>query len=116
MAEPLKGSSSFLQIPHDMILQLSNSYLLADAQPLSLPELRKQNLEREIQDSHPVLEASIRGLLKESSERFKGWTSMLAPPHTELSCKKVRGAKGSLRAALGTSDVAPGPPLDYVSR
>ncbi|XP_039220313.1 stAR-related lipid transfer protein 8-like isoform X2 [Crotalus tigris] len=110
LSHMIANCKKLFQIPHDMILQLSNSYLLADAQPLSLPELRKQNLGREIQDSHPVLEASIRGLLKESSERFKGWTSMLGPPHTELSCKKVEDGH-PLRLWKVSTEVAAPPHL-----
>uniref|UniRef100_A0A8C6XPK4 StAR related lipid transfer domain containing 8 n=1 Tax=Naja naja TaxID=35670 RepID=A0A8C6XPK4_NAJNA len=89
LSHMIANCKKLFQIPHDMILQLSNSYLLADAQPLSLPELMEQNLQGEIQDSHPTLEASIQGLLKESSERFKGWIGTLGPQNTELSCKKV---------------------------
>ncbi|XP_058052776.1 stAR-related lipid transfer protein 8 isoform X2 [Ahaetulla prasina] len=89
LSHMIANCKKLFQIPQDMILQLSSSYLLADAQPLSLPELMEQNLQGEIQDSHPVLEASIRGLLKESSECFKGWIGTLGPQNTELSCKKV---------------------------
>ncbi|XP_070808281.1 stAR-related lipid transfer protein 8 [Pituophis catenifer annectens] len=89
LSHMIANCKKLFQIPQDMILQLSSSYLLADAQPLSLPELMEQNLQGEIQDSHPVLEASIQGLLKESSEHFKGWIGTLGPQNTELSCKKV---------------------------
>ncbi|XP_026534339.1 stAR-related lipid transfer protein 8 isoform X2 [Notechis scutatus] len=89
LSHMMANCKKLFQIPHDMILQLSSSYLLAEAQPLSLPELMEPNLQGEIQDSHPALEASIQTLLKESSERFKGWIGTLGPKNTELSCKKV---------------------------
>ncbi|XP_070615732.1 stAR-related lipid transfer protein 8 isoform X2 [Erythrolamprus reginae] len=89
LSHMIANCKKLFQIPQDMILQLGSSYLLADAQPLSLSELMEQSLQGDIQDSHPVLESSIRGLLKESSERFKGWIDMLGPQKTELSCKKV---------------------------
>ncbi|KAM6426917.1 stAR-related lipid transfer protein 8 isoform 2-T2 [Liasis olivaceus] len=89
LSHMIADCKKLFQIPHDMILQLSNSYLLADAQPLSLPELMRQNLQGEIQDSHTDLEANIQDLLKESSEGFKSWISAPGPQNTELSCKKV---------------------------
>ncbi|XP_007437961.3 stAR-related lipid transfer protein 8 [Python bivittatus] len=89
LSHMIADCKKLFQIPHDMILQLSNSYLLADAQPLSVLELMRQNLQGEIQDSHTDLEANIQDLLKESSERFKSWISAPGPQNTELSCKKV---------------------------
>ncbi|XP_063169809.1 stAR-related lipid transfer protein 8 [Candoia aspera] len=89
LSHMIADCKKLFQIPQDMIRQLCNSYLLADAQPLSLPKLMRQNLQGEVQDFHIDLEANIQGLLKESSERFKGWISTSGPQNTELSCKKV---------------------------
>ncbi|XP_014430146.2 stAR-related lipid transfer protein 8 isoform X1 [Pelodiscus sinensis] len=77
------------QIPHDMMLQLCNSYVAADAHPLSLAELTSHSLQDEGKDFQASLEDSVQNLLKESSERFKGWLSTPGPLNTELSCKKV---------------------------
>ncbi|XP_053328305.1 stAR-related lipid transfer protein 8 isoform X2 [Spea bombifrons] len=75
------------QIPHDMMLQSRNSYISADAQPLSLEELCGAS-EGEARDSS-FLDNSIQELLQDSAERFKSWASMPGPENTELSCKKV---------------------------
>uniref|UniRef100_A0A6J0SY75 StAR-related lipid transfer protein 8 isoform X1 n=1 Tax=Pogona vitticeps TaxID=103695 RepID=A0A6J0SY75_9SAUR len=77
------------QIPHDMILQLCNSYMAAEAQPLSLSQLMSRGWQGEGQGAQDYLEASVQSLLKESSERFKGWLGMAGPQKTELACKKV---------------------------
>nr|XP_028596227.1 stAR-related lipid transfer protein 8-like [Podarcis muralis] len=72
------------QIPQDVMLQLCNSYLAADTQPLSFSELMGEG-----RDSRIDLEVSIQSLLKESFDRFKGWLGMPGPLNTEISCKKV---------------------------
>ncbi|XP_074864304.1 stAR-related lipid transfer protein 8 isoform X1 [Carettochelys insculpta] len=77
------------QIPQDMMLQLCNSYVAADTHPLSLAELMSQSLQGEGKNVQGSLEDSMQTLLKESSERFKGWLSTPGPQNTELSCKKV---------------------------
>ncbi|XP_061454391.1 stAR-related lipid transfer protein 8 isoform X2 [Rhineura floridana] len=89
LSHMIADCKKLFQISHDMMLQLYSSYMLADAQPLSLSELMGRNLQDEWQDSRVNLEASIQGLLKESSERFKGWLGTAGPLNTELSCKKV---------------------------
>ncbi|KAM4697217.1 stAR-related lipid transfer protein 8 [Rhinophrynus dorsalis] len=76
------------QIPHDMMLQSRNSYVAADAHPLSLEELAGAP-EGEAHDFSSVLDNSIHSLLQESAERFKGWVTMSSPENTDLSCKKV---------------------------
>ncbi|XP_053130051.1 stAR-related lipid transfer protein 8 isoform X2 [Hemicordylus capensis] len=89
LSHMITDCKKLFQIPHDMLIQLCNSYVSADARPLSLSELTSQSVPREGQDPQADLEVSIQGLLKESSERFKGWLSMPGPQNTELSCKKV---------------------------
>ncbi|XP_063288238.1 stAR-related lipid transfer protein 8 isoform X1 [Pelobates fuscus] len=76
------------QMPHDMFLQSRNSYVAADAHPLSLEELCGAS-ESESRDFSSLLDNSIHNLLQESAERFKGWTTLSGPENTELSSKKV---------------------------
>lgn len=75
-----------LQVSHDILLQLSSSYMAADAYPHPLADLVCQG---ESKDLHSYFEQSVQNLLKESSEKFKGWLSTPGPLNTELSCKKV---------------------------
>ncbi|XP_060611973.2 stAR-related lipid transfer protein 8 isoform X3 [Anolis sagrei] len=79
LSHMIADCKKLFQIPHEMLLQLCSSYVSAEAQPLSSLELK----------SPDELEASLQGLLKDSSERFKGWLSTAGPRNTELSCKKV---------------------------
>ena len=60
--------------------------MAADAYPHPLSEFVCQ---WEGKDLHSYFEQSVRNLLKESSEKFKGWLSTPGPLNTELSCKKV---------------------------
>ncbi|XP_072285877.1 stAR-related lipid transfer protein 8 isoform X2 [Pyxicephalus adspersus] len=76
------------QVPHDMMLQSRNSYIAADTQPLSLEDFCVESA-GESRDFSSILDSSIQNLLQESAERFKGWTAMPGPEHTELSCRKV---------------------------
>ncbi|KYO38366.1 hypothetical protein Y1Q_0015619 [Alligator mississippiensis] len=77
------------QIPKDMMLQLCNSYLAADACALPQAEPTHQNMQGECKDLQFFLDDSMQSLLKESSEKFKGWLSTPGPQNTEISCKKV---------------------------
>lgn len=77
-----------LQVSHDILLQLSSSYMSADAYPHPLSEFMTPS-QGEGKDLHSYFEQSVRNLLKESSEKFKGWLSTPGPLNTELSCKKV---------------------------
>ncbi|KAJ8266487.1 hypothetical protein GJAV_G00130980 [Gymnothorax javanicus] len=76
------------QIPHDMMLQSRNSYIAADAQPLPFHALGC-DLKGEPADYQAYLAESIQCLLRDSSERSKGWHSAPGPENTELSYKKV---------------------------
>ncbi|XP_028839749.1 stAR-related lipid transfer protein 8 isoform X1 [Denticeps clupeoides] len=76
------------QIPHEMMLQSRNSYMAADAQPLPLHALGV-NLLGEPVDYRAYLEDNVQCLLRESTEKSKGWHSAPGPEHTELSYKKV---------------------------
>ncbi|MFT7811024.1 stAR-related lipid transfer protein 8 isoform X1 [Arapaima gigas] len=76
------------QIPQDMMLQSQNSYLAADAQPLPLHGIGV-NLKGEPADYRAFLEDSIQCLLRETTEKSKGWRGVAAPENTELSYKKV---------------------------
>ncbi|XP_031427854.1 stAR-related lipid transfer protein 8 isoform X2 [Clupea harengus] len=76
------------QIPHEMMLQSRNSYMAADAQPLPLHALGV-NLQGEPVDYRAYLEDNVQCLLREASEKSKGWHSAPGPEHTELAYKKV---------------------------
>ncbi|KAG9340152.1 hypothetical protein JZ751_021876, partial [Albula glossodonta] len=76
------------QIPHDMMLQSRNSYVAADAQPLPLHGLGC-DLKGEPADYQAYLEDSVQCLLRDATERSRGWHSALGPENTELSYKKV---------------------------
>lgn len=90
LSHMITACKKLFQIPHDMMLQMCNSYISADAHPtLSFSELMSQHLQGVGTNSPAELEASIQGLLKEASERFKGWLSIPGPHHMELASKKV---------------------------
>ncbi|KAK6322208.1 hypothetical protein J4Q44_G00070000 [Coregonus suidteri] len=76
------------QIPHEMMLQSRNSYVAADAQPLPLHGLGL-NMKGEPVDYRAYLEDNIQALLRESTEKSKGWHSAQGPENTELTYKKV---------------------------
>ncbi|XP_035382769.1 stAR-related lipid transfer protein 8 isoform X2 [Electrophorus electricus] len=76
------------QVPHDMMLQSRNSYVAADAQPLPLHGIG-MNSRGEHVDYRTYLQDNIQCLLRETSERSKGWHSTPGPENTELAYKKV---------------------------
>ncbi|XP_051544730.1 stAR-related lipid transfer protein 13-like isoform X1 [Myxocyprinus asiaticus] len=76
------------QIPHEMMLQSRNSYVAADAQPLPLHGLGVNALGEPV-DYQAYLEDNIQCLLREMSERSKGWHHAHGPDNTELAYKKV---------------------------
>lgn len=63
--------------------------MAADAYPHPLTDFVCQGKSK---DLHSFFEQSVQNLLKESSEKFKGWLSTPGPLNTELSCKKVRAS------------------------
>ncbi|XP_077165316.1 stAR-related lipid transfer protein 8 [Paroedura picta] len=90
LSHMILGCKKLFQIPQPMMLQMCNSYISADAQPpLSLSELMSQDLQGVGVNTSAELEASAQRLLKEASERFKGWLSRSGPQDTELSSRKV---------------------------
>lgn len=78
-----------MKIPHEMMLQSRNSYVAADAQPLPLHGLGVNALGEPV-DYRAYLEDNIQCLLREASERSKGWHHAHGPDNTELAYKKVR--------------------------
>ncbi|NWX97376.1 STA13 protein, partial [Nothoprocta ornata] len=86
LSHMITDCKKLFQVSHDILLQLSSSYMAADAYPHPLSEVLRQG---EGKDLHSYFEQSIQNLLKESSEKFKGWLSHPGPLNTELSCKKV---------------------------
>uniref|UniRef100_A0A8D2N548 StAR related lipid transfer domain containing 8 n=1 Tax=Zonotrichia albicollis TaxID=44394 RepID=A0A8D2N548_ZONAL len=99
------------QVSHDILLQLSSSYMAADAYPHPLADLVCQG---ESKDLHSYFEQSVQNLLKESTEKFKGWLSTPGPLNTELSCKKV-GDGNPLRLWKVCTDVE-APPATVLHR
>uniref|UniRef100_A0A672QD03 StAR-related lipid transfer protein 13-like n=1 Tax=Sinocyclocheilus grahami TaxID=75366 RepID=A0A672QD03_SINGR len=76
------------QIPHEMMLQSRNSYVAADAQPLPLHGLGVNALGEPV-NYQAYLEDNIQCLLRDASERSKGWHHAHGPDNTELAYKKV---------------------------
>uniref|UniRef100_UPI00398EA0E8 stAR-related lipid transfer protein 13-like isoform X2 n=1 Tax=Pristiophorus japonicus TaxID=55135 RepID=UPI00398EA0E8 len=88
LAQMITECNKLFQIPQDMMTQSRNSYVEADAHPLTLEELGKQ-LEDEGANYQTYLENVIQNLQKEAREKFKGWVSCPCPDNTELAYKKV---------------------------
>ncbi|XP_067889593.1 stAR-related lipid transfer protein 13 isoform X2 [Heterodontus francisci] len=88
LAQMIIECNRIFQIPQDMMMQSRNSYIEADAHPLTLEELGKQ-LEDEGANYQTYLENLIQNLQKEAKEKFKGWVSCPCPDNTELAYKKV---------------------------
>ncbi|XP_010077073.1 PREDICTED: LOW QUALITY PROTEIN: stAR-related lipid transfer protein 8, partial [Pterocles gutturalis] len=86
LSHMITDCKKLFQVSHDILLQLSSSYMAADAYPHPLADIVRQG---ESKDLHSYFEQSVQNLLKESSEKFKGWLSTSGPLNTELSCKKV---------------------------
>nr|XP_009675613.1 PREDICTED: stAR-related lipid transfer protein 8 isoform X2 [Struthio camelus australis] len=86
LSHMITDCKKLFQVSHDILLQLSSSYMAADAYPHPLTEVMCQGEGKEL---HSYFEQSVQNLLKESSEKFKGWLSTPGPLNTELSCKKV---------------------------
>ncbi|NXI38063.1 STA13 protein, partial [Galbula dea] len=86
LSHMITDCKKLFQVSHDILLQLSSSYMAADAYPHPLTDFLCQGESKEL---HSYFEQSVQNLLKESSEKFKGWLSTPGPLNTELSCKKV---------------------------
>ncbi|KAL8181298.1 UNVERIFIED_CONTAM: hypothetical protein K2H54_053236 [Gekko kuhli] len=90
LSHMIMGCKKLFQIPQDTMLRMCGSCVSADPHPtLSLSELMSQNWQWAGPDSPADLEASVQSLLKEASERFKGWLSAPGPQNTEMSSKKA---------------------------
>ncbi|XP_062910371.1 stAR-related lipid transfer protein 13 isoform X4 [Mobula hypostoma] len=88
LAQMITDCNKIFQIPQDMMTQSRNSYIEADAHPLTLEELGKQ-LEDEGANYQTYLENLMQNLQKEAREKFKGWVSCPCPDNIELAYKKV---------------------------
>ncbi|NXP25123.1 STA13 protein, partial [Scytalopus superciliaris] len=111
LSHMITDCKKLFQVSHDILLQLSSSYMAADAYPHPLTDLVCQG---ESKDLHSYFEQSVQNLLKESSEKFKGWLSTPGPLNTELSCKKV-GDGNPLRLWKVSTDVE-APPATVLHR
>ncbi|NWI12386.1 STA13 protein, partial [Crypturellus soui] len=107
LSHMITDCKKLFQVSHDLLLQLSSSYMAADAYPHPLSEVIRQG---EGEELHSYFEQSIQKLLKESSEKFKGWLSHPGPLNTELSCKKV-GDGHPLRLWKVSTDIEAPPAL-----
>ncbi|XP_060106181.1 stAR-related lipid transfer protein 8 [Heteronotia binoei] len=110
LSHMITSCKKLFQIPHDMMLQMCSSFLSASGHL----ELVSQTLQGASRSSPPDLEASIQSLLKEASERFKGWPTTPGPQHTELASKKV-GDGHLLRVWKVSTDVE-APPQAVLQR
>ncbi|XP_068013699.1 stAR-related lipid transfer protein 8 isoform X1 [Melanerpes formicivorus] len=111
LSHMITDCKKLFQVSHDILLQLSSSYMAADAYPHPLTDFVCQG---ESKDLHSYFEQSIQNLLKESSEKFKGWLSTPGPLNTELSCKKV-GDGHPLRLWKVSTDIE-APPATVLHR
>ncbi|NXE95942.1 STA13 protein, partial [Menura novaehollandiae] len=111
LSHMITDCKKLFQVSHDILLQLSSSYMAADTYPHPLTDLVCQG---ESKDLHSYFEQSVQNLLKESSEKFKGWLSTPGPLNTELSCKKV-GDGHPLRLWKVSTDVE-APPTTVLHR
>uniref|UniRef100_A0A8D0G369 START domain-containing protein n=1 Tax=Sphenodon punctatus TaxID=8508 RepID=A0A8D0G369_SPHPU len=114
LSHMITDCKKLFQIPQDMMLQLCNSCVPADAHPLSLSELMSHSLQGKGKNFQVYLDESIQSLLKESSEKFKGWLSTPGPRNTELSCRKV-GDGHALRLWKVSAEVE-APPYTVLQR
>ncbi|XP_010893703.1 stAR-related lipid transfer protein 8 isoform X1 [Esox lucius] len=101
------------QIPHEMMLQSRNSYVAADAQPLPLHGMGL-NMKGEPVDYRAYLEDNIQALLREATEKTKGWHSAQSPENTELTYKKV-GDGHPIRLWKATTEIE-APPQTVLHR
>ncbi|XP_061301567.1 stAR-related lipid transfer protein 8 isoform X2 [Pezoporus flaviventris] len=111
LSHMITDCKKLFQVSHDILLQLSSSYMAADAYPHPLTDFVCQGKSK---DLHSFFEQSVQNLLKESSEKFKGWLSTPGPLNTELSCKKV-GDGHPLRLWKVSTDVE-APPATVLHR
>ncbi|NXG25661.1 STA13 protein, partial [Grallaria varia] len=111
LSHMITDCKKLFQVSHDILLQLSSSYMAAGAYPYPLTDLVCQG---DRKDLHSYFEQSVQNLLKESSEKFKGWLSTQGPLNTELSCKKV-GDGNPLRLWKVSTDVE-APPATVLHR
>ncbi|XP_030353514.1 stAR-related lipid transfer protein 8 isoform X4 [Strigops habroptila] len=111
LSHMITDCKKLFQVSHDILLQLSSSYMAADAYPHPLTDFVCQG---ESKDLHSYFEQSVQNLLKESSEKFKGWLSTPGPLNTELSCKKV-GDGHPLRLWKVSTDIE-APPATVLHR
>nr|NXO03350.1 STA13 protein [Rhinopomastus cyanomelas] len=111
LSHMITDCKKLFQVSHDILLQLSSSYMAADAYPHPLTDFVCQG---ESKDLHSFFEQSVQNLLKESSEKFKGWLSTPGPLNTELSCKKV-GDGHPLRLWKVSTDIE-APPATVLHR
>lgn len=70
--------------------------MAADAQPLPLHGLGVNALGDPV-DYRAYLEDNVQCLLREASERSKGWHHAHGPDNTELAYKKVKMHKSTLK-------------------
>lgn len=72
-----------------MVVQLCGSYSAAELSPPgpALAELRQAQAAGVSLSLY--MEESVQELLRDAAERFKGWTNVPGPQHTELACRKV---------------------------
>ncbi|XP_008842592.1 stAR-related lipid transfer protein 8 isoform X2 [Nannospalax galili] len=89
LSHMISDCKKLFQVPQDMVVQLCGSYSAAELSPPgpALTELRQAQAAGVSLSLY--MEESIQELLRDAAERFKGWTSVPGPQHTELACRKA---------------------------
>nr|XP_044996161.1 stAR-related lipid transfer protein 8 isoform X2 [Jaculus jaculus]XP_044996162.1 stAR-related lipid transfer protein 8 isoform X2 [Jaculus jaculus] len=89
LSHMISDCKKLFQVPQDMVVQLCGSYSAAELSPPgpALAELRQAQASGVSLSLY--MEESVQELLRDAAERFKGWTSVPGPQHTELACRKA---------------------------
>lgn len=89
LSHMISDCKKLFQVPQDMVVQLCGSYSAAELTPPgpALAELRQAQAAGVSLSLY--MEESVQELLRDAAERFKGWTNVPGPQHTELACRKA---------------------------
>ncbi|XP_038173099.1 stAR-related lipid transfer protein 8 isoform X1 [Arvicola amphibius] len=89
LSHMISDCKKLFQVPQDMVVQLCGSYSAAELSPPgpALAELRQAQAAGVSLSLY--MEESVQELLRDAAERFKGWTNVPGPQHTELACRKA---------------------------
>ncbi|XP_011369766.1 stAR-related lipid transfer protein 8 isoform X1 [Pteropus vampyrus] len=110
LSHMISDCKKLFQVPQDVVLQLCGAYSEAELSPPgpALSELRRAHAAGVSLSVY--MEESVQELLRDAAERFKGWTTVPGPQHTELACKKAPD-EHPLRMWKASTEVAAPPAL-----